>query len=354
MVGKVRVMHYLNQFFAGRGGEDKASLPFEPLKGAIGPGKRLQEMLGDSAEIVVTAYCGDNYFNEHRDEVLPAILKVVKDERVQMVFSGPAFDAGRYGVACVEVCHFMATEANLRCITSMFPENPGVAIYKQYKDRRVFLFPSKPNTSGMEEALSKMGQCASKLASGTAVGSASEEGYVPRGIRANKVVSRSGVDRAVDMLMDKIAGRPFTTEIPVESLERIPVPPRLTDLRQVCLALATTSGVMPPGNPDGFKVYRNTQWRKYPIRSLNSMKDGNWDVIHGGFHTAFMLGNPNYGVPLDVCRDLEKDGVIGRLYPFYYVTSGCSGLITSMKAIGKEIAYDMKAGGVGAALMVST
>lgn len=354
MAVKVRVMHYLNQFFAGRGGEDKANLPFESLRGTIGPGRRLQEILGDTAEIVVTVYCGDNYFNENRDEVLPAILKVVKDNRVQMVIAGPAFNAGRYGVACEEVCHFMATQADLDCITAMHPENPGVEIYRRYKDRRVFLFPSKPSTAGMEEALSKMGQFASKLTNGFTMGPASAEGYIPRGIRVNVVVPQIGVERAVDMLINKISGRPFTTEIPVESLERIPVPPRVTDLRQVYLALATTSGVMPPGNPDGFKVYRNTQWRKYAIKNLNSMKDGNWDVIHGGFHTAFMLGNPNYGVPLDVCRELEKDGVIGKLYSFYYVTSGCSGLITSMKAIGKEIAYDMKGEGVGAALMVST
>ena len=57
---KVRVMHYINQFFAGIGAEEKADVPVDFREGPIGPGKRLQELLGDSAEIVVTVYCGDS------------------------------------------------------------------------------------------------------------------------------------------------------------------------------------------------------------------------------------------------------------------------------------------------------
>ena len=37
----MRVVHYLNQFFGGLGGEEKAGAPLEWRDGAIGPGSSL-------------------------------------------------------------------------------------------------------------------------------------------------------------------------------------------------------------------------------------------------------------------------------------------------------------------------
>src|SRR3989304_7575298 len=176
---KVHIMHYLNQFFAGMGGEDKASLPIDFLKGPIGPGKRLQQLLGNSAEIVVTAYCGDNYFAEHTNsnEVLEKILGIARDYDVNMLVAGPAFNAGRYGFACVELCHFLTTSLGIPCVSGMFNENPGGEGYRQYKDKGVFILPTAAETSGMEDALSKMARFVSKLAAGSPIGAAGEEGY---------------------------------------------------------------------------------------------------------------------------------------------------------------------------------
>jgi glycine reductase len=353
-MSQVRVMHFLNQFFAGIGGEEKADTPVGSREGAVGPGKRLQDLMGGSAEIVVTAYCGDNYFSEHHDETLQKILQIAQDQNVKLVVAGPAFAAGRYGHACAEVCHFLSTSAGLDGVTAMSTQNPGVDGYRQYKDRKVFLFPTAEELVGMEDALSKMAQCVSKLATGVTIGPASEEGYVPRGIRVLEFVSKNGAERAVDMLVDKLAGRSFITEIPVESLEKIPVAPRITNLKDVCLALVATGGVTTEGNPAGFKSYHNTQWRKYSIDKLDSMLDAKWDVVHGGYNTVFMRNNPNYGVPLDVCRELEREGAFARLYPYFYGTTGVSTWLSAMQDAGKEMVLDMKAEGVDAVLLVST
>jgi len=61
----IRVVHYLNQFFAGIGGEDKADAPFEVRAGAVGPGRALQMDLGDRAEVVTTLVCGDKIYVAH-------------------------------------------------------------------------------------------------------------------------------------------------------------------------------------------------------------------------------------------------------------------------------------------------
>ena len=351
---KVRVMHYLNQFFAGVGGEDKADTPMGFHKEPTGPGKRLQALLGDSAKIAVTPYCGDNYFHEHRDEVLSKIFQTAKEQDVQMVVAGPAFGAGRYGAACAEVCHYLSTSAGLYGVTGMHVENPGIQTYRQYKDRKVFALPTSDTTAGMEDTLTRMARFVSKLVSGSTIGSAVEEGYIPRGFRFQEVVSKSGVERTIDMLLNKVAGRPFATEVPIEKLEKIPVAPRITNLKTACIALASSSGVTLAGNPHGFTAYRNTQFKKYPIEKLNSMLESKWGVMHGGYDTTQMYANPNYGVPLDAARELEKKGAFAKLYPYFYGTTGVQALISAMEAIGRGIAADMKAEGVNGVLLVST
>jgi glycine reductase len=351
---KVRVMHFINQFFAGIGAEEKADAPVDYREGPIGPGKRLQVLFGDSGEIVATAYCGDNYFAGHQEEVLQEILRLAKAWDIKMLIAGPAFAAGRYGFSCIEVCRGISTSLGLNCITAMHIQNPGVEIYKRYRDRRIFLFPSGEAVKGMDEALSMMARFALKLNSGSTIGGAAAEGYLPRGLRVTEVVNKSGAERAIGMLLDKIACRPFVTEIPVEIAETIPITPPVSDIKNIHLALASTSGVVPPGNPDGMKSFRNTIWKKYCIDNLATMTDAKWDVVHNGYDNTFMNGNPNYGVPLDVCREFEKEGAFGRLYPYFYSATGATALTSVMQRIGREMASDMKSEGINAVLLVST
>ena len=353
-MAQARVMHYLNQFFAGMGAEDKADVPLDFREEALGPGRRLQSLLGDSAKIVVTAYCGDNYFAENTDKVVEAILQSAKDHDVEIVVAGPAIAAGRYGFACNEICHFLSTSAGLHCVEGMFAENPGVAGYRQYKDRKVFLLPTSDAITGMEDALSRMAQFVSKLASGSAIGSAAEEGYLPHGIRLDVDVSNIGADRAIDMLLDKLAGRSFGTEVPYETFEEVAIPPAIASIKDAYIALAGTTGVTTAGNPYGFKMFRNTKFEKYNIGNMNSMKEASWDVLHGGYGASFMLANPNLGVPLDASRQLETEGAFAKLYPYFYGTTGVEGVISAMEAIGKGMVADMKAEGVDAVLLVST
>jgi glycine reductase len=239
-------------------------------------------------------------------------------------------------------------------VTGIYPDNPGVETYRQYKDRTVYAFPTTEVVSGMGEVLPKIAQCLSKIATGIDVGTPAEEGYITRGHRRDRSVDDNGAVRAVRMLIDKLAGRPFITEIPVESLETIPVPAKMTNLKDAQLAIVTTSGVIARGNPDGFRGYQNTKWTKYSIENMNSMLDGDWDVIHGGYNTEFMKKNPNFGVPLDACRDMEKEGLFAKLYPHFYVVPGARGLLSIMHQIGKEMALDMKADGVDGVILVST
>ena len=79
----MRVLHYINQFFANIGGEEKADYQPELREGVVGPGLALKAAFGDRAEIVNTIICGDSFFNENLEEANNNLMKIVYDELVK-------------------------------------------------------------------------------------------------------------------------------------------------------------------------------------------------------------------------------------------------------------------------------
>ncbi len=66
-MSKYKVVHYINQFFAGIGGEEKANIPPEMRDGVVGPGMAFAGALKDDMEIVATIICGDSYYAQNMD-----------------------------------------------------------------------------------------------------------------------------------------------------------------------------------------------------------------------------------------------------------------------------------------------
>ena len=100
MAEKIRIVHYINQFFAGIGGEEKGSSPLEFVEGPKGPGVGITQAIGADAEIVRTIWCGDNLINQEQERILAGIEKLIREAKPDLVMAGPAFNAGRYGLAC--------------------------------------------------------------------------------------------------------------------------------------------------------------------------------------------------------------------------------------------------------------
>jgi len=353
-MSQLRVVHFVNQFFAGVGGEEKADTPVGVIQGPVGAGKRLQELLGNAAEIVVSVYCGDDYFAGHNAEAVEAIRNIARDADATLLVAGPAFSSGRYGFSCAQVCHALSALPGMTCIAAMHPENPGLETYRQHKAENVYAIPAAKSAGGMGDALARIARIALKIAGQEQIGSPAAEGYIPRGVRKDAWSGQDGAQRAVDMLLAKIAGKPFVTEIPLEDAERVPVAPAIAALAKARIALATSSGVIVKGNPDNFKAHKNVQWRKYSIENMDTMRKTDWDVLHSGFNNVFMKENPNFGIPLDASRQLEREGVFAKLHPYFYTTSGCNASVPVMKRLGQEIVADMKAEKVDGVIMVST
>ena len=107
----VRVVHYINQFFGQIGGEEMAHIAPEKREGIVGPGAALNKSFKGEAEIVGTIICGDSYFAENQEKAEQEILDMIKSFNPDVFIAGPAFNAGRYGVACGAVAKLVQDDA---------------------------------------------------------------------------------------------------------------------------------------------------------------------------------------------------------------------------------------------------
>ena len=187
-----RVAHVVNQFFAGIGGEEKADTAPGTLDAPAGPSRGLQKPLEGRAEVAPTIYFGDNHFHEQPEEARAALMREVAAAEADIVVLGPAFNAGRYGLACVEIGHMIAAELDCVCVTAMHPDNPAVDTYREYHHPKLFLFPTTETAAGMGKALEDLAGFVLRRLEGQPVGAAEDEGYLPRGIRFQE---RSRPDR---------------------------------------------------------------------------------------------------------------------------------------------------------------
>ena len=345
----MRVVHFLNQFFGGLGGEEMANEPLSVVERPVGPGIALQQVLGSDSEIVATVICGDNYFNEEKDAALAALNDAFETIKPDVVIAGPALNAGRYGLACGEVCA-QANNRGITAVTGMFDENPGVLQY----GRDAYIVPTGESPADLPVRLKAMADLALKLASGAEMRPADEEGYFPRGKRVPGLREKRGSARAVEMLANRVNNRPFKTELPI--IEPEVVAPALFqgDLRKAKIGLVTVGGLVPTGNPDQLPRGGSETYCSYSIEGLDSVEGDSWDCIHRGFFTDISNENPNYILPLDATRRLEKAGDIGSLHNKFLSTSGVGTSVANSKRIGAGMAAELVDARVDAVVMVAT
>jgi glycine reductase len=346
----LRVVAYLNQFFGQIGGEDRAGVAPQVFPGAVGAARAIQQALGEAGRVVATVVAGDNYVAERSPAAITEILTLVEAERPDLVVAGPAFLAGRYGVACGAVCEAAQTRLGVPAVTGMHGENPGVALYR----RRVYVIETGADGARMLEETRRLVALGLKLARRDPVGGPAEEGYFPRGITRNSLADANAAQRAVTMLLDKLAGRPIVSEVPLPDFPRVPPPPAVRDLGQAIVALVTDGGIVPRGNPDGIEALAATRFGAYDIEGRGALDPGQYDNVHRGYDTTFVKQDPHRLVPLDVARELEQEGAIGKLHDTVYSTTGVATTLAHSERMGREIAARLRAAGVDAVILTST
>lgn len=346
----LKIVHYLNQFFGGIGGEEKAESGPQLQEGPVGPGRAIQSAFVCKGEVVATVICGDNYIAENIEEATEEICTLIRPFRPDLLIAGPAFNAGRYGIACGAVCRAVKSKLAVPAITGMHHENPGVDLYQ----RDVYIIKAHDSVRGMDEAISKMVRLGLKLATGETIGRPVIEGYFPKGELINEISDRTGAERVVEMLLKKMRGLPFETEVPRPSYDRVHPAQGIRDISKATIALVTDGGLVPKGNPDRIEARTATRYGKYAFKGKPSLSGGEYEVSHVGYDSMFVKQDPNRLVPVDLMRMFEKEGRIGKLHETFFSTAGVANTVDTMERLGRRIAEELKAEGVSGVILTST
>lgn len=346
-----KVLLYLNQFFAGIGGEDMADVAPEFREDIKGPALAYKANLKD-VEIIGAIICGDNYMGSKKEEALKEIDELLKGKEFDLFLAGPAFQAGRYGVACGTVAKHIQDHYMVPAISSMHEENPGVEMFKQ----DLYIMPGGRSAASMKKDVAAMASLAQRVLAGEKRIPQEEGGFFVRGIRHQvwREDGKCAADRVIDMLLKKVNGEEFVSELPIKLKERVAIAPPVKDLSKANIALITTGGIVPVDNPDRIQSASATRWGRYDISGMDHLAAGVFKTIHAGFDPAAADAHPDVVVPVDAMKIYEKQGVIGKLHNYFYSTVGTGTTENEAARMAQEMIPYLKEDGVNAIIMTST
>lgn len=343
-----KIIYYLNQFFGQIGGEEKASIAPLYKEEAIGPAMQFGKLVADKATVVGTIICGDNYFNENNEESLEFIKKVLDTEKPDMVVAGPAFNAGRYGMACAGVADFISKNYDIPVLSGMYEENPGLDITRHF----AFTVLTKNSAADMRHALKDIAVLANKVLDGVDIRPETDN-YVSQGRRLTVFSEKRGSQRAVEMLLKRLNNEEFKTELPMPTFDSVEPAPAIKDLKNAVIAVVTTGGIVPLGNPDKIQSASAQIWGKYDISDRKNLEN-DFCTIHGGFDPVYANEKPDRIIPVDILKTFEDEGKIGKVYKYLYTTTGTGTAVGNSITFGKEMGKELKEAGVDGVVITST
>lgn len=347
---KIRIVHYINQFFGQIGGEAAADMPVMLKAGAVGPGLAINKVMGEQGEIVATVICGDNYISEHTDDITKEIVEIIRNCNPDLVIAGPGFAAGRYGIACGAVCEAVCRQLGIPAVTALHEENPGVQLYSG----QCYIMRAENSARKMAADVGRLANFALRLTRGEKIGSAVQEGYHTPGPLMDFHENVPATHRALDMALAKYNGEPFVTEVDIPPRDVVPRSELQKPLSDSIIALCTDGGLVAAGNPDHMTNTNNGTYAAYDIKNKDKLESSDCEVRHQGYNNKYILEDPNRLIPVDALRVLEKRGHIKGLFNQYYTTTGVLATMEASKKMGKQIARQLKEANVDAVILTST
>ena len=156
----------------------------------------------------------------------------------------------------------------------------------------------------------------------------------------------------MDLLLAKLKGEPFESDVVMPKFEKVPPPPPVKDLSKAEVCLVSDGGLVPKGNPDRLSGRGNLIWTTYDINEFLPKDDGaaEYEVAHTGYFAEDVLADPRRLVPVDVVREAVNDGRIGKLHHTFFSTSGNATVTKRCEEMGEEIGAEMKKRGIEAGI----
>ena len=160
-------------------------------------------------------------------------------------------------------------------------------------------------------------------------------------------------ERCLDMLLSKYRGEHYQTEVVMAKPQKSRLPVLRKKLSQASVMLITDGGLVPYGNPDRVPSVNAGGFYEYPIRGCATLERDKYEVTHQGYDNSFVKEDPNRLVPVDVMRDLEREGIVGKLYESFLTTVGVMVSTGKSVSLGREIAAYVRTLDVDAVIITS-
>jgi glycine reductase len=237
-------------------------------------------------------------------------------------------------------------------ITAMHEDNPGT----REIGRHVFVLQTGASAASMQETLKRYSQLVERL---IAQDQKAIEDFraeyclaIPR--RFTIRTDKPDCVRATDLLLARLSGQSYESEIPLIETQAHAIPNLTVSLADATVALVTEGGLVPKGNPDRLESSRGSRYFKYSVQGRSDLKHGEFEAMHTGYDTSTVDRDPDRLVPLDAMRVLESGQRIKKVHDQYFVTTGTGAMPSKMAELGAGIAAEIAGAGIDAVILTAT
>ena len=136
--------------------------------------------------------------------------------------------------------------------------------------------------------------------------------------------------------------------------DRVDPNPAVKDMAHAKIALVTSGGIVPKGNPDHIESSSASKYGKYDIDGVMDLTEATYETAHGGYDPVYANEDADRVLPVDVLREFEKEGKIGSLHRYFYTTVGNGTSVANSKRFAAEFAQELRNDGVDAVILTST
>ncbi|WP_308652528.1 GrdB-related putative oxidoreductase [uncultured Anaerococcus sp.] len=151
----MKILLIFDQGLAGAGGKSNPNQDLAIAKGGIGSALMLKPHFDQvSANIVATLYCGNEYFLNHKKEVVIKMTKMAEKIQPDMVVCGPCFNFEDYALMSAEIAKSIKENTNLNVVAMMSQENESTI--EAYKDKIDILKMPKKGGTGLSESFDNL------------------------------------------------------------------------------------------------------------------------------------------------------------------------------------------------------
>lgn len=160
--------------------------------------------------------------------------------------------------------------------------------------------------------------------------------------------------RGIDMLLAKVKGEPYQTEVQFEVTHSNTVPKLAKPLSQAQIAFVTDGGLVPKGNPDSMPPVNADKFCIYSFFGAKSLDPDEYTVVHQGYDNQFVTEDPNRLIPLDAACSAVEEGKIAKVFDLFYSTAGVMTSVEKSKAFGKKICSSVRNSSIDGVIVIST